>query len=122
MAVYSLSDTRARLAELLTRAESGENITVTRHARPIAVIVGHDRWMKQTAQQAIVDARGLGARMDAARGEPLPAFPSDPGYDYEAHVAEIRRNRDSAHQGGAVARDRSASQDHSASQNHSGTS
>jgi len=35
----STSEARAALLELLNRAENGEEVTITRHGRPVAVLV-----------------------------------------------------------------------------------
>jgi prevent-host-death family protein len=37
--VVSLADAKARLSELIARAEAGEEIVVTRHGQPVARIV-----------------------------------------------------------------------------------
>lgn len=94
MTTYSLSEARANLAELLSRAENGEDVTITRHGRPVAAVVGHDHWMKQKRLDVLERARELRADLEAARDKPLPKFPINSNYDYEAHITEIREGRD----------------------------
>jgi prevent-host-death family protein len=36
MAEYSVADAKARLSELLERAEKGEGVVITRHGKPVA--------------------------------------------------------------------------------------
>ena len=36
---YSLADAKARLSELITRAEAGETVEITRRGKPVAKIV-----------------------------------------------------------------------------------
>lgn len=89
MSTYSLSDARANLALILNKVEAGEEITITRHGRPAAVIVGHDRWMKTARLDVLEQARELRRKMDELRKNPVTpeSFPIIPGYDAEAHIA-----------------------------------
>jgi prevent-host-death family protein len=40
MVVVSLTDAKARLSELVARAEAGESIDITRHGKPVARLTG----------------------------------------------------------------------------------
>jgi antitoxin (DNA-binding transcriptional repressor) of toxin-antitoxin stability system len=42
MVTLTVSQARASLPELLTRVEDGEEVTITRHGRPVAVLVRPD--------------------------------------------------------------------------------
>ena len=42
MAVMTISEARAALPEVLNRVAGGEEITITRHGRPVAVVVRPD--------------------------------------------------------------------------------
>jgi antitoxin (DNA-binding transcriptional repressor) of toxin-antitoxin stability system len=42
MAIMTVSEARAALPELLTRVQEGEEVTITRHGRPVAVLVRPD--------------------------------------------------------------------------------
>jgi prevent-host-death family protein len=42
MTIMTVSEARAALPELLTRVEEGEEVTITRHGRAVAVLVRPD--------------------------------------------------------------------------------
>ena len=94
MTEYSLTEARAALPQLLNRAAEGEVITITRHGAPAVVLVDHDRWMQTKTHDVLIEARKLRERLNAARFED---FTPNPDYDADAHVAEIRRDRDRDH-------------------------
>lgn len=89
----SLSDARARLPELLDRVAAGEVVHITRHGKPTATLVDHDRWMKTKTHDVLIRARELRRRLDEAKGKPLLTVPAG-HWDVEAHIAEIREGRD----------------------------
>lgn len=91
----SLSEARARLPELLDRVAEGEVVHITRHGKPAAVLVGHDRWMKTRTHDVLVQAAEIRRDLEAARAKPSRLhFDPNPGWDPEAHIAEIRAGRD----------------------------
>src|SRR6266481_843704 len=55
MAVMTISEARAALPEVLTRVAAGEEITITRHGSPIAVVVRPDIVWSQPATAAMPD-------------------------------------------------------------------
>jgi antitoxin (DNA-binding transcriptional repressor) of toxin-antitoxin stability system len=59
MAVMTLSEARAALPEVLTRVAQGEEITITRHGRPVAVVVRPDIIWRQSGVEAITDEAKL---------------------------------------------------------------
>jgi len=68
----SASDARAALPEILDRVQHGEEITVTRHGQPVAVVVRPDTLRTRRATKALEDARQLGSDLDSARERELP--------------------------------------------------
>ena len=48
MAVMTISEARAALPEVLNRVAEGEEVTITRHGRPVAVVVRPDIVWHQT--------------------------------------------------------------------------
>jgi prevent-host-death family protein len=58
MATLTVSQARASLPELLTRVEAGEEVTITRHGRPVAVLVRPDT-LRSRAEAVIEDAGRL---------------------------------------------------------------
>ncbi len=86
MPSLSLTDARAQLPQLLDRVAAGETFTITRHGAPIAVLTGHDEWMRTKTHDVILQAREIGRRIEAARGKPWTG-PVD--FDMEASLADI---------------------------------
>jgi antitoxin (DNA-binding transcriptional repressor) of toxin-antitoxin stability system len=89
----TVSEARAALPELLSRVESGEEVTITRHGRPVAVLVRPDALHRRRAGAVLDDAErihellaqaaaglGEGTGLTAQRAEEL--------------IAEIRAGRD----------------------------
>ena len=90
----SVSEARGKLPELLERVGEGEEITLTRHGVPVAVLVRPDALRPRRAEAAFRKAEEIGEMFVEARGRPL----RDEGglsVEYaEALIAEIRRDRD----------------------------
>jgi antitoxin (DNA-binding transcriptional repressor) of toxin-antitoxin stability system len=94
MAIMTVSEARASLPELLTRVEAGEEVTITRHGRPVAVMVRPDV-LRPRAQVVIEEAARLHETLMAARDDDLSAGPGlDPEWAEEL-INEIRAGRDS---------------------------
>lgn len=98
MIEISLTEARARLPELLTRAAAGEDIHILRRGKPEAVLIGHARWMKTKQHDVIIEGREIGRRLEELRALPreerYARLPLDSDWDAEAHIAEIRAGRD----------------------------
>jgi PHD/YefM family antitoxin component YafN of YafNO toxin-antitoxin module len=58
MAVMTISEARAALPEVLNRVAEGEEITITRHGRPIAVVVRPDIVWHQSGTDVVLDETG----------------------------------------------------------------
>ena len=56
MGSMTVSEARAALPELLSRVEEGEEITITRHGRTVAVLVRPDVLRSRRADAAFEDA------------------------------------------------------------------
>ena len=72
MAQLSVSEARAILPEVLDRVERGEEITITRHGRPVAVLLRPDAVRARRAEQVIGRGREVAELVSAARSRPLP--------------------------------------------------
>lgn len=72
MTQLSVSEARAILPEVLDRVERGEEITITRHGRPAAILLRPDAVRARRAEQLIGRAREVAELVSAARGRPLP--------------------------------------------------
>jgi antitoxin (DNA-binding transcriptional repressor) of toxin-antitoxin stability system len=94
MTVMTVSEARAALPELLNRVEAGEEITITRHGKPVAVIVRPDIiWSRSRAQDVFDQAERLQKLMQDAGSRPLSAGAVSAEYAEEL-IADIRAGRD----------------------------
>jgi antitoxin (DNA-binding transcriptional repressor) of toxin-antitoxin stability system len=94
MAVMTVSEARAALPEVLNRVAEGEEITITRHGRPVAVIVRPDiLWSRSRAQDVLEQAEQLTEMLREAEKAPLSRGGISAEYAEEI-IAEIREGRD----------------------------
>jgi len=93
MTQLSVSEARAILPEVLDRVERGEEITITRHGRPAAVLLRPDSVRMRRATQTIDRARDVAALVSAGRDRPLraPAVSVDHA---ERWAGAVRADRD----------------------------
>jgi antitoxin (DNA-binding transcriptional repressor) of toxin-antitoxin stability system len=89
----TVSEARARLPELLDRIERGEEITITRHGRPAAVMLRPDAVRVRRGESTIARARDIGRMLEEARHRPLGPPTLDAEYAEEL-IREIRAGRD----------------------------
>ncbi len=71
MKIVSASDARQTLPAQLDRVEAGEEVSITRHGRVVAVLVRPDVLVARRAAAALAAADRLGEMLDQARNEPL---------------------------------------------------
>jgi len=94
MAVMTVSEARAALPEVLNRVEAGEEVTITRHGRAVAVIVRPDViWHRPQAGDVQAKAEQLERVLQAAGERELPLGGLTEEYAEEL-IAEIRAGRD----------------------------
>jgi antitoxin (DNA-binding transcriptional repressor) of toxin-antitoxin stability system len=94
MAMMSISEARAALPELLSRVEEGEEVTITRHGRPVAVLVRPDALRRRRAGTALDDAERIHELIAQASAAPLPEGTGLTAARAEQLIAEIRAGRD----------------------------
>src|SRR5258708_24770410 len=70
----TVSEARAALPELLTRVEEGEEVTITRHGKAVAVLVRPDA-LRARARAALQDAERIHELLVTAAAAPLPLRP-----------------------------------------------
>ncbi len=92
MVALTVSQARATLPELLTRVEEGEEVTITRHGRPVAVLVRPDV-LRARAHVVIDDALRVHELLSAAAASDLPADPGPSEGRAEELIREIRAGR-----------------------------
>jgi antitoxin (DNA-binding transcriptional repressor) of toxin-antitoxin stability system len=91
----TVSQARAALPELLTRVEDGEEVTITRHGRAVAVLVRPDV-MRARAHVVIEDAARVHELLDLAAARELPAEPGLTATRADELIRAIRAGRDRA--------------------------
>jgi prevent-host-death family protein len=67
------SEARAALPELLDRVVAGDEVTITRHGQPIAVVVRPDALRSRRADAALATATKLRGLVAASRRTTLPS-------------------------------------------------
>ena len=73
MAVMTVSEARAALPEVLNRVAEGEEVTITRHGRPVAIVVRPDAmWSRSRAGVVLDEASRLHRLLSAAEDSELP--------------------------------------------------
>lgn len=91
-AAYSMSEARARLAQLLDEVERGAEVVITRHGRPAARLVSpvptHPR-----AVDLVYKVDALMLEFDRPRAKQLPPV-ADDGPSADELVAGLRADRD----------------------------
>ncbi|ACZ31484.1 prevent-host-death family protein [Xylanimonas cellulosilytica DSM 15894] len=71
MSALTISEARATLPALLDRVEQGEEITITRHGKPVAVLVRPDLLRVRRSSAAFERADRIGRMLDEARRKPV---------------------------------------------------
>ena len=71
MSALTISEARASLPSLVDRVEQGEEITITRHGRPVAVIVRPDVLRARRTSGAFERADRIGRLLEEARAKPV---------------------------------------------------
>jgi antitoxin (DNA-binding transcriptional repressor) of toxin-antitoxin stability system len=94
MATMTVSEARAALPEVLDRVAEGEEVTITRHGRPVAVVVRPDILWSRRARGALDDAERIHALLAEAATAALPEGSGLTERRAEELVAEIRAGRD----------------------------
>lgn len=90
----TVSEARAELPALLDRVARGEEITITRHGQPAAVVVRPDTLRARRATEALGRADEVRERLARARAVPLADAPRLAEDYAEELVARVRAGRD----------------------------
>jgi prevent-host-death family protein len=86
------SEARARLPSLLDCVEMGEEVVITRHGRPVAVMVRPDNLRSRRADKMMETATRIEQALESARRQPIPSEGLSRERAEEL-VAEVRRGR-----------------------------
>ena len=93
MSTMSVTEARAALPEILDRVIAGEEVTITRHGRAVAVLVRPDAIRVRRADQALADAERLRNLLDRGRSARLRDAPEVSVDRAEELVAEVAASR-----------------------------
>ena len=75
MSTMSVTEARAGLPELLDRVLAGEEVTITRHGKAVAVVVRPDALGVRRADRALADAERVRKLLDDGRTSRLADAP-----------------------------------------------
>ena len=81
------------LPDVIAKVLAGEEITLTRHGRAVAVVVRPDRLRTRRAQQALGTADRLREAVERGRRIPLSAAPGVSAERAEELVGDVRASR-----------------------------
>lgn len=93
----TISEARASLPQLLDRVSDGEEVIITRHGRPAAVLVRPDTLRARRADEALGVANMVRDALQHGRQSPLSARPTLRRQRADALIEEIRAGRSRAH-------------------------
>jgi len=89
----TVSEARAALPQILDRVAAGDEVTITRHGKPVAVLVRPDTLRTRRADDALASAATVRDVLDRSRRTRLRARPTLSEERAEALVAEVRAGR-----------------------------
>jgi prevent-host-death family protein len=90
---FTVSEARGSLAQIVDDVQGGEEVTLTRHGRPVAVVVRPDRLRVRLADAALADAEQVGQLLREARQAKLPVEPRLTLEQGTALLADLRASR-----------------------------
>ncbi len=88
----TISEARAALPEVVRRVGAGEEVTITRHGQPVAVVVRPDALRARRADALLAGAASVREEIDRGRRSRL-AVPTITADRAEELVAALRRER-----------------------------
>jgi prevent-host-death family protein len=97
MSTMSASQARATLPQLLDRVAAGDEVTITRHGHPVAVLVRPDALRARRAEAAMEGAARVHDALAAGRAARLPSGARGvSAARAEELIAEVRAGRERA--------------------------
>lgn len=91
--IVTASDARATLPDLLDRVANGEEVTITRHGQPTAVLVRPDALRSRRAVELFKKTDELHDLLESARHLELYSLPGLSKERAEELVASVRASR-----------------------------
>ncbi len=93
MTTMTVSEARSALPQVLDRVAAGEEVVITRHGQPVAVVVRPDALRGRRADRALESAAQVHGLMAVGRSSPLPRDRGLTEARAEELVAEVRAGR-----------------------------
>lgn len=94
MISLSVSAARASLPDILDRVDGGEEVTITRHGRPVAVVVRPDVLRVRRAASVLGTAQQVGDLLATARATPRSAAGTVTAERADKLIADLRAGRE----------------------------
>lgn len=91
--IMTVSEARAALPQILDWVDAGEEVTLTRHGKPVAVLVRPDTLRVRRADAALARAAKVHDVLERGRKTRLSARPALSEERAEALIAEVRASR-----------------------------
>ena len=89
----SSTEARASLPDLLDRVQAGDEVTITRHGRPVAIVVRPDALRARRAGGADATAARVRAALTEGRSSPLSSIEALSAGRADELVSEVRAGR-----------------------------
>jgi prevent-host-death family protein len=93
MSQVSATEARNTLPDVLDRVARGEEVTITRHGRPVAVVVRPDALRPRRATEAWARAADIRSLLDEGRRTPLSSAGAVGETRADELIAEVRAGR-----------------------------
>ena len=93
MLTYTASEARARLPEIIDLVIDGQEVSITRHGKPVVVVINPASLRIRRGARLFAEAEAIGRSIEEARHLPLSDGSMTEEYAEEL-VAEIRAGRD----------------------------
>ncbi len=93
MSTVSVTEARATLPDIIERVLAGEEVTLTRHGDPVAVLVRPDNLRVRRGEETARRAAELHAMLEAARSSPPPGGAGISAERAEELVAHVQWSR-----------------------------
>jgi prevent-host-death family protein len=91
----TVSEARAALPRILERVRAGDEVTITRHGEPVAVVVRPDTLRARRASERWIEAERVLALLADGRRTPLHRRPTLSKQQGNALLAEVQAARSS---------------------------
>jgi prevent-host-death family protein len=91
----TVSKARAALPQILQRVLAGEEVTITRHGEPVAVVVRPDTLRARRASQRLIEADRMRDLIASGRRAKLRPRPSLSEQQADALLADVQASRSS---------------------------